>query len=195
MNYPRIPVGGVYIPGAKSIEGATGDIARTTAGYIEDRKYIWFATGQANSWSAEFDTAVTRTGSKTLKMSNTDTSGRGWTSVGDPMVLTFCPVVKPSTEYTLNYWIKTNNVASASGGVKIDILNSVGGSGGSSTYSARISGTVDWTLVSTTFTTSSTTYYIGLNLLNNVAGNVSDAWFDCNSMTLVQSNVTRNPIA
>lgn len=55
-----------------NIDSATGDIARTTSGFIEDAKYGWYVTRVTTAVSAEFDTAVTRTGTKTLKLSTTD---------------------------------------------------------------------------------------------------------------------------
>lgn len=55
-----------------NIDSATGDVAQTASGWIEDEKYGFYAREFATSTSAEFDSTVTRTGRLTLKLSTLD---------------------------------------------------------------------------------------------------------------------------
>ena len=183
LVYPRNPMGAVYIPGAKSIEGATGDVATTTNDtYIENRKFNWLFNNYAGASSAEFDTAVTRTGAKVLKVSTTNDTGSNsvTTTFPNPKI-----VLKPSTQYTLSCWVKTNNVANNS--VYLRLYD------GSPRNTNTLSGTVDWTLCTVTWTTGATPQvdYLHLRMLPGATG---DAWADVNSMTLVETGVTRGAV-
>lgn len=191
LTYPRIPIGGVYIIGTKSIEGATGDTAKTTTGWIENRKYGWYHYQSVANSSAEFDTAVTRTGLKTLKLSNTDTTGvSDIFPTSESITLaekrSLLPTIKPSTAYVLSCWIKTNNTKVNACQIRI-IQYAVDGTTGTISNSTVLDGTNDWTLKTISFTSDATARYLWINLRNWKAGNVSDAWFDVNSMTLVES--------
>lgn len=197
LVYPRNPMGAVYIPGAKSIEGATGDVARTTNGWIENEKFHWYASQTATAWSAEFDTAVTRTGTKTLKVSTTDITGRISIIPSDtetwPQKARYMPIIKPSTAYILNCWVKTTNVT-ASGVYLRSIQFDVDGGLGTIALSSTLSGTNDWTLLTVSFTSDADAKYFWIEFRNFLAGNVSDSYFDVNSMTLIESNIVRNPV-
>lgn len=197
-TYPRNPMGAVYIKGARSIEASTGDTARTTDGWIEDRKYGWATYNIATTCSYEFDTAVTRTGVKTLKVSTTNTTGRAQAYSSDTTVAGFKEqglILKPSTQYTLNCWVKTNNVTTNGACLRIVQFDSAGVIGTPNTDTNRLSGTNDWTLCTKTFTSDADAYYAYLALNTNVAGNVSDSWFDVNSMTLIETGITRGAVA
>lgn len=50
------------------IDSATGDIARTTTGWIEDEKYWVYVDFWASTWTTEFDTWVKMTWNKTVKL-------------------------------------------------------------------------------------------------------------------------------
>jgi len=181
------------------IDSATGDIARTTSGWIEDEKYGWYAMQYATAWSAEFDTAVTRTGAKTLKLSTTDITGRvrvshstqsGSTNVvvSDLKHLIDC---KPNTSYKFNCYVKTNNIATNSAFIYIAEYNNLVWV--KDNESSRLSGTNDWTLLTKSFTTGATINKLKIVTFLNVAGNISDAWFDVNSMTLEEvSSITNS---
>ena len=189
LTYPRTPVGGVYIPGAKSIEGATGDIARTTVGWIESEKFHWVLYVGATAVSTEFDTAVTRTGLKTIKLSSTDITGRGNVSDSSDGSLAQLKLhssrIKPSTSYTFNCYVKTTTVATNS--VYCTVLQRDVAAGTLTTITSnKLTGTNDWTLLTATFTSDATAYYARIQLILNVTGNISDAYFDVNSMTLTE---------
>ena len=199
-TYPRNPIGGLYVKGAKSIEGATGDIARTASGWIENEKYGWYIYKTADAFSGEFDSAVTRTGRLTLEVSNTNVTGRTYAStinpVASPMLSELMKrgiFIKPSTPYTLTCFVKTNNAATDSVYARTTQYNSAG-VGGTSSYSSKLTGTNDWTLLTINFTSANDAVFIAIFLENRVAGNVSDAWFDVNSLTLVETGVTRGVV-
>jgi hypothetical protein len=88
----------------------------------------------------------------------------------------------PNTTYTLTGWIKTNNAASNA--VYFDIVELNNAAAGQATNStSKLSGTNDWTQLTKTFTTTSATRYLLVICRNNVAGNISDAWFDDITLT------------
>jgi hypothetical protein len=84
----------------------------------------------------------------------------------------------PNTSYTLTGWIKTNNVTTNGAYMQLIQVNGNNLSTATVTSTALLTGTNDWTFVTATVTTGSGTRYIAPNLGLDVAGNVSDAWFD-----------------
>ncbi len=197
-TYPRNPGGGIYIKGAKSIEASTGDTARTTSGWIEGQKYGWYAQNVATAWSAEFDTAVARTGLKTVKLSTTDITGKTY-AMNNPNdysaagMYKHCVHIKPSTAYVFSCWIKTTNVTINNDVLWIEQYDSAAGLGSSA--GAYMTGTNDWTLKTVSFTSDADACYLMIYLQASRAGNVSDVWFDVNSMTLDATAITRNSVA
>jgi len=181
------------------IDSATGDVARTTSGWIEDEKYKFYAAQSAANWSAEFDSAETRTGRLTLKLSATDVTGKLITRrvptggvASFAMVSKYCGAVVPNTSYVFKCYAKTNNVATNAVYAKLDIYDAAG-STTTPQSTNKITGTNDWTLITKTFTTGATDAFIDIQLQNSVAGNISDAWFDVNSMTLEEvSSITNS---
>lgn len=164
-----------------AIDSSTGDTPITASGWIESEAYGWYMTRVATNVSAEFDTAVTRTGTKTLKLSTTDATGRLVASQRWTDLLASIPV-KSSTKYKLSCFVKTTTAAAASACLKLEEYDSSWTLWTTST-SNTLTGTNDWTLCSVTFTTASTAVKCIPYCSLNVAGNVSDAWFDVNSMT------------
>ena len=187
---PLTAKGGVV----RVIDSATGDIARTTSGWIEDEKYGWYALNTATAWSAEFDSAVTRTGARTVKLSTTDTTGRAeiWTSAGGAVSTAHGIPLKPNTLYALRCYIKTNNSVAVKVGLGefSSALSAI-----ITGFSTTLVGTNDWTLKEFLVTTNASTAYGTIKLSNATAGNISDAWFDVNSMTLEQVSSITNPSA
>lgn len=198
LTYPRNPMGGVYIPGAKSIEGATGDIAVTTDNtWIEDEKYHWFVDRIATAISDEFDTAITRTGAKTLKLSATDATGSQAVYIGGLTLASYskhAPILKPSTEYTLNCYVKTTTAVTNSIYLDVLVFNTAGTQVGSTYTTNKLSGTNDWTLCTITFNSGVGGVYGRIRCTMYPAGAIMDAYFDVNSMTLIETGVSRNPV-
>jgi hypothetical protein len=183
------------------IDSAVGDIARTTSGWIEDEKYGWYLNNVSSAVSGEFDTEITRTGTKTLKLSATDATGRvivglftlAQSTTTESIIKKYGIPVKPSTTYKINCYAKTTNAAT--GAVQIDgaVFTSTGTVIGGSGYATNsLSGTNDWTLLTVNITTGASASYISLRFRNAVAGNISDAWFDINSMTLEEVTTITN---
>ena len=182
------------------IDSATGDIARTTSGWIEDEKYGWYCNQQATAWSVEYDSAVTRTGRLTLKLSTTDVTGKirvTDTLQGSGVALTapadFSRVkpVKASTQYRFRCYAKTTNAATNAVYVGLVAYTSAGAAITTSATN-KLTGTQDWTLLEVIFTTGATTVFESIRFFNDVAGNISDAWFDVNSMTLEEVSTLTN---
>jgi hypothetical protein len=180
------------------IDDAVGDIARTTSGWIEDEKFGWYAAQTATAWSAEFDSAVTRTGRLTLKLSATDATGRfivrtlpttGGSTLERASKYGFA--IKPLTEYRFRCYVKTENVATNSVSIRASVINS-NGTTATAYDSSALSGTNDWSLLERTFTTGASDAWFEPQVRLSVAGNISDAWFDVNSMTLEEVTTINN---
>jgi len=172
---------------SRCIDDATGDTAVTSDNWIEDEKYGWYADSTATAVSAEFDSAVTRTGRLTLKLSATDATGTiiAYNSSGVtlPLLSTSAISLKPSTVYKLNIFAKTISVGT--NGVFADIIQYDSAAAVGTTVSTnKLSTTNDWTLLTIKFTSDSDASFGRIALHNDVAGAVSSAWFDVNSMTL-----------
>lgn len=153
----------------------------TAGGSNTNDVYGWGTVITVNG-SASFDTSVKYSGSASIKLSCINATGQ--VTVG-PSKLLATPAfsnskpipVLPNTSYTLTALVKTNNVAANS--AFIDMREYTGALAiVTTTSSTRLSGTNDWTLLTCTATTGATTRFIMPILRNNVAGNVSDAWFD-----------------
>ena len=176
-----------------NIDSATGDIAQTASGWIENEKFWFNAREFATSTSAEFDSAVTRTGRLTLKLSTLDATWRircfpapqsNYSTAATNLTYSHYYIpCKGSTKYRYSIWIKTNNVAASSTFARFTQLNSSGTSVATTT-TTLISGTTDWTRYSGDFTSTATSVFIWFEMSTDVAWNIWDAWFDVNSMTL-----------
>jgi len=177
-----------------NIDSAEGDIARTTDWFIESETYGCYLNITANAVSTEFDTAVLRTWTKTLKLSTTNATGRAsvnmnlWTFNGATPWINLLSKhgipIKWSTKYKYAVWAKTTNAATNSVYFQFIEYNSAWTRGTITTSGTRLTGTTDWTLITGVITTWATAVYGSISLNNIVAGNTSDAWFDVNSMTL-----------
>jgi len=193
----RLPVGQLF---RSRIDEATGDVARTMSGWIEDNRSLgWFFTEDVNYTSAEFDTAVTRTGAKTLKLENLDTSGRCHIDYPVPNAASTIAIseignlikVKPSTTYKLSFYYKTINKTSGYIGIVMtynrntrtaikNLISAVGTTDG-------------WVLGSGTLVTGASDTGVVIRHQTN-AGAIESNWFDVNSMTLEEVGATRTQI-
>lgn len=179
----------------KSIDDATGDVARTTDGWIEDEKFWLYTLLTASQASVEFDTAIKRTWEKTLKMSTTTTGAVvrcfNFIATTTSDLKKNWIVVTPWKKYRFGCRVKTNNVATDAVYIRAgeydesytNILN---------TYSTKLSGTNDWKYLEITFTANVSTKYVWLFFANYVAWNIWDVWFDVNSCIFEQVEETDN---
>lgn len=140
------------------------------------------------SASASFDTSVFYAGSKSMKLSTLDAAGAvvvaNTLSTATPANADVLIPLTPNTSYTLTFRCKTNNVATNSAFAFLREYTAALGTVATNN-STKLSGTNDWTLITLNFTTGSTTRFAAIALCNNVAGNISDAWFDDISLTPV----------
>lgn len=170
------------------IDDAAGDIIRTSTGFIEDAKFGWFVDRNAIAISAEFDSSVKRTGNFTLKLSTTDVTGRLQANSTDLGVgTTITPngssyyKVKPSTRYKFGMWVETVNAATSSVFARVSLWHSDGTSRSRFT-TVGLSGDNGFVFLELEFITDSLDEFMAISLSNDVAGNVSDAFFDVNSL-------------
>lgn len=182
------------------IDSATGDIARTTGGFIENEKYGVYCSALATAISVEFDSDVTRTGRLTVKISTTDTTGKVSAVIGynsgtaSSLAVTtlskYAISLKGSTTYRVNCYVKTNNVLASNFQLH---EYAISGTRNAINSSTNFASTANWTLYSKTFTTAASTVWGVIALNTATAGNISDAWFDVNSMTLEEvSSITNS---
>lgn len=162
---------------ARYIDGTSGGSASTSYGWAIP------GAGVAASAGAAFDSSVTHGGSYSMRLSTLNSSGTITVSTfkdnpptsGSLQTQGF--VLLPSSTYTIIGWIKTNNVATNGAFIDLRQFDETGSNIATSSSTKR-SGTSDWTRVSFTVTTGATAKWGSILLRNNVAGNVSDAWFD-----------------
>lgn len=98
----------------------------------------------------------------------------------------------PSTSYTISGWVMTNNVVTNGAWIEVreysaTLSNLI------TSFTSRLSGSNGWTKLTKTFTTQATTAFVVVFLRNNVAGNISDAWFD--DIVLFPTTFTRSAAA
>jgi len=175
-------------------ELGAGDTPITASGWIEDEKYGWYMARNATAVSAEFDTAVSKKGGKSLKISTTDATGRlivknyinSSPSVSE--IYKYGIPVKASTTYKISFWQKTNNVVSSR--LRIAEHSISGGAAIANSYSDEIAGSTDWTLRTVILTTNASSVFLGLWVYNDTAGNISDAWFDDITIEEISENTS-----
>ena len=195
INQPVTIKGGVI----RVIDSATGDIAITAAGWIEDEKYAVRVMGVTGTMSAEFDSSVTRTGRLTLLLSN-DSTGKALLANYDSGatlalgVLKYLYPVKPSTVYKLTVYSKTENaILNGTLAAGCHLHNSVGvrtSSNNIYTAAGTSSGFVKYTM---TFTTGATDSYLNIILGTIFAGSANKVWYDWNSIALEEVSTITNP--
>lgn len=192
--------GGVYngdfsiVPTFVAEQTQTNWIDGSATGSATDNTYGWRITRSATAVSARFDQTVSHSGGTSLKLSTTDATGRLYASTYGGGVVPGVIKIKPSTIYKLTGWVKTNNVVAS--GVKIAavVYDSAFSALSFPVTSYMPAGSSDWTQLSIVFTTGATADNIRINLENNAAGNVSDAWFDDIKLQEVSSLTPTNTL-
>lgn len=165
----------------------------TAAGSTAGRGFGWATTPGAVTAAAEaaFDTSVFRSGTASMRLSCTNTSGAitvgTYAAAGVAQYQHF--PIKANTAYVVTAWIKTNNAASNAAFIDFRQLNSSGGTI-TTLSSPKLSGTNDWTEEIITVTTNASAVFGVIFLRNSVAGNVSDVWFD--DITVISAGIGRS---
>jgi hypothetical protein len=198
----RLPLGGVRVKNSDFEDQPAFTAATTTSNAYIDGTASGSTTNNAYGWgtstvtagaSAQYDTSVSYSGTGSMKLSTTDTSGLLSVITGRSSTFSVGGVydffrILPSTTYTVTMRVKTSTVATNA--VYFTAIEySATGTLGTQSNATAISGTNDWTLLTKTFTTAATAAYMALVLRNAVAGNVGSAWFD--DIRVTQSGVTR----
>lgn len=158
----------------------------TASGAITNATYKWKGQSGAGATAVQFDPTVSHSGTYSMKLSALDVTGSFYVDVGagiassEPVAtlqLYAIPIIG-LTSYTLTGWVKTNNVPTngaflqlATYGIDGTRINNVGSS-------VKLTGTNDWTQITITTTVGSAAVWATVGLMKNVAGNISDAWFD-----------------
>jgi hypothetical protein len=184
----------------RNIDQATGDIARTTNGWIEDEKYGVYFVADATTVSGEFDSAVTQTGRLTGYIKTTNATGKGRfviginSGTGPTLSATnlskYGIQIKPSTSYRLKAKIKYNNIASA---VILSVHeHDLAGSRLATPGLGNLSGTSDWVEKTISFTSNASTKYAVIQMGAAAAGDAQEFWVDINSMTLEEVSTITN---
>jgi hypothetical protein len=176
------------------IDSATGDIARTTSGWIEDEKYGWYAQRKTSSISAKIDNSVLYKGHKTIKIETTSDTGTVYLSLvdgegGNAGNSKHLLPVKPSTEYKVSVVVKGENITNLSfvwqGHTALFSRINY-------TTATSKNGTYDFSLVEYTFTTQSTAVFLNLMFRIDVAGNGQKAWIAPYSLKLEEVSTITN---
>ena len=158
----------------------------TAAGSTTNATYKWKQQSGANATAVSFDSSVTHGGLYSLKVSATDTLGSTYVDVGagigasQPVATlnSFAIPVTGGISYTLTGWVKSNNVPSNGAFLQLTTYNSAGTRIDNVASSVKLSGTQDWTQITITQTVGASAAWATIGLMKNVAGNISDAWFD-----------------
>lgn len=195
-----------FLPSRQAINGnmiVNGDFAyaptlvapTTTAGRWIDGTAAGSTTVSETRWAtlsgavtaAASASLETRAGRNTMKLDLTNTSGA--IGVGNTLSSS-APASKdvlipllPSTSYTLSFYLETLNCATNAAFAFLREFTATLASTPATNTTSKLSGTNARTLVTMTFTTNASTYFGVIALLNNVAGNVSTAWFDSVTLT------------
>lgn len=165
---------------------ADGWIDGSAAGSATNNAFGWWASPRATGIAVKFDTVDFHSGTRSLKISTTDITGRARISCAKQSAgnLTagssnspFLVRCVPNANYTLTAWVKTNNVATGSATIALTELNA-SFAVGTNIALTSLTGTNAWALVTASGTTTSTGAYLAVGMANDVAGNISDAWFD-----------------
>jgi hypothetical protein len=183
------------------IDSATGDIARTTSGWIEDEKFGVWAAVDSGTVSLEFDSSDPRTGRLVASMTTSSATSRGRFIIGYnggtgatllvPGLSKYGIVVKPSTSYRFSLPIKYNNLVSGSGSISVHEHNSSGARLATNNV-GTLSGNSDWAVRTINFTTNAATNWVVITFGAPVAGDAQEFWADFNSMTLEEVTTITN---
>jgi hypothetical protein len=184
----------------RNIDGAVGGVAITADAFVEDEKFGVWGESITGGTSIEFDSAVTRTGRLTVKITTTNATGAACVQCGyngitgatlNPARLAKYGIpLKPSTTYKITAPVKYAGLVSTS------LLRfhpfDINGTRLTTSATTAESGTSDWVLRTLTFTTTSTAAYGIIFPAYTAAGDAQQVWVDWNSITFeeVVTNTT-----
>ena len=163
----------------------------TASGSSTNDLFRWYHIVGVANYASSFDTTTKRSGTASLKIEATDTSGRGRAlsapfeaTTTESLVRQYGIPCLATSDYDLSCYIKTNNCQSNSIRVQIQYFSGNGTSLGTTNGTYQV-GTQDWTAYSLRFTTLSATQYFIVKFTMDVAGSICQAWLDDLSITPV----------
>jgi hypothetical protein len=164
----------------------------TSGGSTTNSLFGWKHQSGAGPYSVRFDPTVSHSGGSSLLISASDVLTSTYVDVGIGIAasktvseLAFAIPITPSTDYLLTGYIKTTNVPTDGAYLQFTSYDAAGTRVNNTASTTKVSGTADWTLISQRFTAGTTARFATIGLMKNVAGNVSDAWFDDITLTPV----------
>lgn len=169
---------------------ATRWVDGTAAGSVGNTGLGWGIISFGAASQAGWDSTVQHSGTYSMKLSATNTSGSivlgtyRASALGRDLF-----ALSPNTAYTLTGWIKTNNAAASAAFIDFREYSSALGVL-VTTSSTKLSGTNNWTQITISVTTNASTVWGTIFLRNGVAGNISDVWFD--DITIVKNTIGRS---
>lgn len=160
----------------------------SSGGGTRGNTFKWAKIIGVGSSTCQFDSSTSHSGTYSLKVSTTAVNSRGIvsnanTTSGVPVIDTHLAVF-PSILYVISFWMKVAVVSGAGseGGFLRIIEKDSSGTTVVTTDSTKINATVDWTQYTVSFTTSSTTGFLELQLIasgqTGTATLIFDVWFD-----------------
>lgn len=194
--------GGVFNGGFETVPpftAATNTNARwidgTAGGSTTNTEYGWGIVSLTASATAQFDTTVSRTGRASLRLDATDATGaiavgnyaNASTSIASERIYL---KIKPSTTYRAYCYAKTSTAVTNSVYMDFRELNATTAATVATNSSNKLSGTSDWTILTTTFTTNVNTGYGVFILRLGTAGQTQTAWFDDITLEEVVTDTT-----
>lgn len=184
-DFENVPT---FVAATTSGDGCVDGTAAGTT-YRSPNKYGWQIFSWAGTYSAQFDTSEKHSGTASMKLTLGATGSRIKVrrysgTVAYSLAQERIPC-KPSTEYTMTYWMKTSLSGSATSGANMTLAqyrqSGIGGAGNSGAGTV-VKTTTDWTQYTVTLTTSSSAYFLlpELNLIGDdgAATLIGSAWFD-----------------
>lgn len=164
----------------------------TSGGSATNILFGWKHNSGAGPYSVRFDPTVSHSGGTSLLISATDVLTSTYVDIGPGIAasktlleLETAIRITPSTSYLLTGYIKTTNVPTNGAFLQFTSYDGAGTRVDNTASTTKLSGTADWTLISQVFTSGATARFATIGLMKNVAGNISDAWFDDISLTPV----------
>jgi hypothetical protein len=157
----------------------------TSGGSTTNDLFGWYYIVGVGNFDATFDTTTKFSGSASMRIEATNTTGRGRVmtapfegSTTPSLIKQYGFQLSPNTTYTISFKGKTNNVGGNSNVlVRVASFDSAGTLIGT-LGNQNLTDNTDWTDYTTSFTTATTTAYGIIYFLWSAAGTVGQAWAD-----------------
>lgn len=158
----------------------------TAGGSTTNSTYKWKQQSGVNATAVSFDSVITHGGLYSLKISATDVTGSTYVDIGTGIassqavatLRSFGIPVAGGVSYTLKGWVRSNNVPTNGAFLQLTTYDAAGTRLDNVGSSIKLTGTQDWTEITIAQAVHANAVWATIGLMKNVAGNISDAWFD-----------------